>query len=262
MRTFHEQCIPQETTLGLLGEIRKKTTDEKQRNKARQDIVLGHKPIITHFSNKYQSAYMPRDDIFQAGQIGLLESIERYDKPYTASFVAYAQWRIRGIILSTIYTEANGRKLSAKEWNVKGAVKLQKAQEAYAAIASPSCSLQEYLQQTTGLSSEHIEEFRVLSAANSGTNDPDKDEIAIANYLDDNDTPFDILAKKEQSEKLRQALKHLSPSQNRVLSLMLTGDLEKVEIARVLAITISGVSKLYSAGITSLQSILPKAEML
>lgn len=66
---------------------------------AREQLVNSMQGYVTHLASKYKEGELTMMDIIQAGNIGLLDAIEKYDKEKNVKFKSYATLRINGAIL-------------------------------------------------------------------------------------------------------------------------------------------------------------------
>ena len=75
------------------------------RGKTREEVVVEYAPLVRHIANRL-AARLPenldRDDLVQAGMIGLLDAIEKYDSGREAQFRTYAEFRIKGAMLDDL----------------------------------------------------------------------------------------------------------------------------------------------------------------
>jgi len=63
---------------------------------AREDLVERYLPLVRHLARRYAHASEPLDDVVQAGSIGLLNAIDRYDPAAGTAFSSYAVPTILG----------------------------------------------------------------------------------------------------------------------------------------------------------------------
>lgn len=84
----------------LWQQYQKKPTKELQTILAKQYTPLVYK-IATNFNAKSGKGILDYDDLLQAGMLGLLDAIEKYNpnNKHKAQFQTYASFRIRGAIL-------------------------------------------------------------------------------------------------------------------------------------------------------------------
>jgi RNA polymerase sigma factor for flagellar operon FliA len=70
--------------------------------KANETLVLRHAKLVKRIAHDFLRRMPPHvdvNDLIQAGMVGLLEAVQRYDGRENASFETFATFRIRGAIL-------------------------------------------------------------------------------------------------------------------------------------------------------------------
>lgn len=74
--------------------------------KITNESVLEHKRLVDNIVNRIYNddiaTVLTRDDLFQAGMIGLMDAMEKFDDSKGAKFETYAYWRIKGSIMDEI----------------------------------------------------------------------------------------------------------------------------------------------------------------
>src|SRR5215217_9278283 len=65
---------------------------------AREELVERFLPLVRHLARRYAHASEPFEDVVQAGSIGLLNAIDRYDPATGTAFSSYAVPTILGEI--------------------------------------------------------------------------------------------------------------------------------------------------------------------
>jgi len=65
---------------------------------AREELVERYLPLVRHLARRYAHANEPFEDVVQAGSIGLLNAIDRYDPAVGTAFSSYAVPTILGEI--------------------------------------------------------------------------------------------------------------------------------------------------------------------
>ncbi len=69
------------------------------------DMILEHAPLVARIARHIRSTLphnMELDDIIQAGMLGLMDALPRYDSSLGGSFNTYASRRIRGAIIDQL----------------------------------------------------------------------------------------------------------------------------------------------------------------
>src|SRR6478672_5309921 len=76
-------------------------TDKADKNK----ILADHAPLVKKLAHQMKAKLPPSvevDDLIQAGMIGLLDAVNRYEDTHGAQFETYAVQRIRGAMLDEL----------------------------------------------------------------------------------------------------------------------------------------------------------------
>ena len=74
--------------------------------RAREQLVAEYLPAIRAIAYRYRDLGIPLDDLVQEGSLGLMDSIERFDRHRSDDFGVYARWRIRRAILNALTEQA------------------------------------------------------------------------------------------------------------------------------------------------------------
>jgi RNA polymerase sigma factor for flagellar operon FliA len=195
------------------------------------------------------------DDIMQAGMMGLIDAVDRYDEAHGTQFETYATQRIRGAMLD---------ELRANDWVPRSLRKTQRAIEGAIARAeqrlgrAPSereiakemgvtlTDYQELLAEVKGCQLIYADDFGEGEGESlferSGA-DPDSDPLAR-------------LKDKRFREELVAAIEKLPEREKTVMGLYYEQELNLREIAAVLGVTESRVCQLHGQAVTRLRTKL------
>ncbi len=227
----------------------------------KQEIWLQYVQLVRHEALRLQvrlPASVDLDDLIQAGGIGLLNAIERYDAAQGTAFTTYAVQRIRGAMLD---------ELRSRDW-VPRRVR-REAREVAAAIsrleqssgqpageqeiaASLQLSLAEYRQILMETNTSQLFSLETLCEENG-----DGAELMIEHREEAN--PLNQLLDSSLREQVMQAIDGLPDREKQVLSLYYQDELNLKEIGAVLNVGESRVSQLHSQAIKRLRARLNDA---
>jgi RNA polymerase sigma factor (sigma-70 family) len=73
----------------------------------RNAMVLKHMGLVKHIAKQYSECWIELDDLIQAGIIGLMHGIEKYDPSKGWKISTYVSWWIRNAMLRTINRDRN-----------------------------------------------------------------------------------------------------------------------------------------------------------
>ena len=230
------------------------------RGKSREEVVLEYAPLVRYIANRL-AARLPenldREDLIQAGMIGLLDAIEKYDSGRDAQFRTYAEFRIKGAMLDD---------LRASDWvprtvrehadriakaHTELAAQLGRAPEEVEIAERLGLSLEEYHALLLKARAINLLSLEDLSPAAD-----DGDRGDIFDVLEDPfaTDPLEALSLQDMKRRLIQAIQALPEKEQLVLSLYYDEGLNLKEIGSVLGITESRASQIRTQSITRLRT--------
>lgn len=229
-------------------------------NGVRDELILKHLPhvkSIVHRIAAHLPASVEREDLVNAGVIGLIQAAERYDPARENTFMTYAQQRIRGSVLS---------ELRARDYLTRPTRKrLKELEETHNLLEQKNNGevSPEALADAMGLTIEEVYEIRSkaclsfirledLGMLSYKEKQSAFNEIASYHGVD----AYENTRLKEVFNSLREAIEKLPEKQRMVISLYYIEELTMKEIGRVLDITESRVSQIHSAAVLRLQKQL------
>ncbi|HSP56853.1 MAG TPA: RNA polymerase sigma factor FliA [Halomonas sp.] len=192
------------------------------------------------------------DDLIQAGTLGLLEALGRFDAGQGASFATFASQRIRGAMLD---------ELRSRDWLPRSVRRNARAvdevvrrleqqlgrpaeeQEIAAELDMPLADYHQLLSDTNNGYLLPYEEL-VQEGAEPGAGDRPLD------------SPFAALADGEQRERLVAAIAALPEREKLLMALYYQEELNLKEIGAVLGVTESRVCQLHSQAVSRLRGTL------
>lgn len=220
------------------------------------DLVIQHidlvKRIAFHLIGRLPDSVQV-DDLIQAGMLGLLESIKKYDASQGASFDTYAGIRIRGSMLDEVRRlDWTPRSVHKKSRMVATAIKEVENQTGRDAQPTEiakhlEINIDEYhhiLQDAVG-----CKIFSVEHLAETGDN-------LFANAAIDLENPEDSLEKANFQACLAKEITNLPERERLIVSLYYNDELNLREIGEVIGISESRVCQILSQAMLRLRSRL------
>jgi RNA polymerase sigma factor for flagellar operon FliA len=225
-------------------------------------MILQYAPTIKHLALRISMrlpSHIDVDDLINAGVIGLMDAIEKFDPDKGVRFETYAEFRIRGAILD---------ELRAQDW-VSRSVR-QKANQlsrTYTELEQKlgRAATDDEVMQNLGLDEDSyyrlLDRVRSISLVNW-------DEITGREKLDGSgtsETPadyrkgsdlFNDLNLRRVRQVLQNAIEGLPEKERIVVSLYYYADLNMKEIGEVLAITESRISQIHTKAVLRLRGKL------
>lgn len=193
------------------------------------------------------------DDLIQAGMIGLLEALDRYDASHGAQFETYAAQRIRGAMLDELrQNDCMPRSARRGMRHIEKAVsalqqRLGRApgeREIAAELDVPLSEYQEMLQEAHDYQLVYYEDFE----------DGDENAFLELHTSDGTTSPLEKLADSNMRTALIAAIGTLPEREKLLMSLYYEQELNYREIGSVLGITESRVCQLHRQAITRLRA--------
>lgn len=210
------------------------------------------KRIAYHMMSKLPASVQV-DDLIQAGMIGLLDAIDRYEGSYGRQFESYAAQRIRGSILDEL-READWlpRSLRKKMRQIEDAVR--KLEQKTGGVPSEqdladelNMSINEYqevLQGARGAQLIYYEDFQK----------EDEDSFLDRLCVDSGADPLDILLDENLRTLLVKAIDNLPPREKMVMGMHYEQEMNLREIGEVIGVSESRVCQLHTQAVARLRS--------
>ena len=215
-------------------------------------------PLIRHEALKLQvrlPASVDIDDLIQAGGIGLLHAVERFDAMQGATFATYAVQRIRGAMLDELRgRDWAPRSVRRQAREITKAVRaLEQSLGRAAAEQEIADSLQmdiaEYRQVLTDTNNSQLFSYDEWQEIHGESCEPVRDD-------DDGGNPLGLLVDESLRHQVVEAIKQLPEREKLVLTLYYQEELNLKEIGAVLEVGESRVSQLHSQAIKRLRARL------
>lgn len=228
---------------------------EKFTEEEKQSIVAEFLPKIKSWTIRLKGTLpdsVDVDDLFSAASIGLIESMDRFDKSRNVSFSTYAERRIKGAILDSL------RNLDFLPRNVRTRLKaLDAAINELSGKLGRKPTIQEIIDNTE-YSEEDIyrlmglqENEKMLSLDESIG---DSDDASLVDFVKSTGlTPEDEVLKNNLTEKMAEEIDKLSEKERQVVTLYYYEELTMKEVAEVLDITESRVSQIHTSAMQKLK---------
>lgn len=220
-------------------------------------LIKQYLPVVRRHALSMQvklPASIELDDLIQAGVIGLIEAMGRFDAGVGASFETFASQRIRGSMID---------ELRSRDWMPRSV--RRKAREIDATVRSLEQALGRPPSETeiAGSLDMDIGEYRqLLNDTNSGQLLPLEDLISKGREpeFDDEgaeaDGPYDSLLDNQQRDNLINAIENLPDREKLLMTLYYQEEMNLKEIGVILGVTESRVCQLHSQAISRLRGKL------
>ncbi|MBS3668767.1 MULTISPECIES: RNA polymerase sigma factor FliA [Halomonadaceae] len=218
------------------------------------ELLTQYMPLVRRQALTLQvrlPASIELDDLIQAGMVGLLEALGRFDATQGATFATFASQRIRGAMMDELRT---------RDWLPRSVRRSARAVD----------SAVRQLEQLLGRPPEeneiaqHLEmplsEYQqLLNDTNSGQLLPFEELVADGGEPVSNEqgnSPFEQLLDGQQRQTLIDAIEALPEREKLLMALYYQEELNLKEVGAVLGVTESRVSQLHSQAVSRLRARL------
>ncbi|MGP8289856.1 RNA polymerase sigma factor FliA [Vreelandella zhanjiangensis] len=218
------------------------------------ELLAQYMPLVRRHALTLQvrlPASIELDDLIQAGTVGLLEALGRFDAAQGASFATFASQRIRGAMVDELRT---------RDWMPRSVRRAARAMD----------DTVRRLEQQLGRPPEEkeialeldmpLDEYQqLLNDTNSGQLLPFEELVADGGEpasFDVSNLPFEKLLDEQQRQTLIAAIEALPDREKLLMALYYQEELNLKEVGAVLGVTESRVSQLHSQAISRLRARL------
>lgn len=217
----------------------------------RSDRIKQSIPLVNRMAASLRDrlpASVAQEDLSQAGMLGLIEAVDRYDASSGVPFEAYALKRIKGAMIDSLRELDPLPKAQRSE--------LKRAEKAISKLRhqlgrepmESECALE------LGLRLEAYQELLALGGSLQLFDAEDEWGSAAERAPDPGAGPAEELSQKRLQQKLAELIEKLPEKEKLVLSLHNDEDLNFKEIGLLLSVTESRVCQLRSKAVLRLRS--------
>jgi RNA polymerase sigma factor for flagellar operon FliA len=224
----------------------------------KQRYLQEYAPLVKRMAHHLLTrlpASVQLDDIMQAGMMGLIDAVNRYEESHGTQFETYATQRIRGAMLDELRSnDWLPRSLRKTQRSIEGAIsraeqRLGRAPNESEIAKELSVPLEEYqhmLGEAKGCQLIYAEDYA----------EDDGENLLDRRRTDDDADPLAQLKDKRFREALVAAIERLPEREKTVMGLYYEQELNLREIAAVLGVTESRVCQLHGQAVTRLRAKL------
>lgn len=182
--------------------------------KAREKLITSNLRFVVTCAKKYVNQGVPLIDLIQAGNTGLIQSIENYDPDRGYHFISFAVWYIRKEILKAIYN--TGRTIRYPVTYISRISKVKKAYEDFLSKNQRPPSDEELIKITNLTKKQYNSALQNKSYCQSIDSPVTEDgKTTIEDTLPDEPTPFTDTFTKDS---INNALKVLNQREYKVIT--------------------------------------------
>lgn len=225
----------------------------------KDSLLTEHMPLVKRLAHHMKAKLPPSvevDDLVQAGMIGLLDAINRYEETHGAQFETYAVMRIRGAMLdelrSSDWMPRSMRQDMRKIENAMSTLQQRLGRPPTESEVAKSLKLsladyQEILSEGGGHQLVYYEDFH----------EEDGSDGFLDRYAHDEDAdPLRALLDTDFRQAVIDAIDALPPREKMLMGLYYEEELNLKEIGAVMGVSESRVSQLHTQAVARLRASL------
>ena len=234
--------------------------DKSQQSREQQ--VLKYAPLLKRIVSRMASRFPPEvdpEEVYQAGIIGLLDAVDKFDPSRDIQFQTYAEYRIKGSILDELRAldwVPRGVRAAATEWErawneqCSALGREPSDSEMAAKLEMPLNQYHEFVAHASPLS--------LVTLDHLGGGGDEEEGQSLLDILRDPDgsDPFSELSMHQLKNRLQEAIEELPEREQTVISLYYIEELNMKEVASVLGVGEARVSQLHTKIILKLRAKL------
>ncbi|MFK3736247.1 RNA polymerase sigma factor FliA [Massilia sp. TN1-12] len=225
----------------------------------KNSLLTEHMPLVKRLAHHMKAKLPPSvevDDLIQAGMMGLLDAINRYEENQGAQFETYAVLRIRGAMLDELRssdwmprsTRSNMRKVEQAMASLQQSLGRPPSESEVAQSLKLSLAdYQDMLGDSGGHQLVYYEDFH---------DDAEGSDSFLDRYAVDDDDPLKSLLDTDFRQAVIDAIDALPPREKMLMGLYYEEELNLKEIGAVMGVSESRVSQLHTQAVARLRSYL------
>lgn len=205
----------------------------------RDELIVSHLPLVKHVIGRLLGEVPPGVDVENlesAGVLGLVEAASKFDPAQGVQFKTFAYLRIRGAIVDEM------RRNSPLPQHVH--VRLTAVRRALRTLPHPITV--EAIATATGLTEDEVADALAAERFAKTTSWEQTAEPNGFEPAEHGEEPFAELERAEATQQLAAAIEALDPRERMVVTLYYREELRLKEIAEVVKLSVSRVSRLLS----------------
>jgi RNA polymerase sigma factor for flagellar operon FliA len=224
----------------------------------RQRLVLENLAEVRYIARRIHERLPPHvafDDLLQAGMLGLIDAVDKFDPQKNVQFLSYARFRIRGAILDNLRQldwgprnlRQQARRLEQASRELTGELgHVPSGSDIASKLGMPIEEFQRLLGDPNGL---RVESLQLSAEEGIG-----EQHVPVATRPEED--PFQMTFRVEIRRLLRDALSQLEGREGTVLGLYYLEEFTMKRIGEILGIDESRVSQIHAAALCHLRSRL------
>jgi len=239
----------------LFAEFAALPADHPERIALRNKLVTGYLPVVQHIARRFAGRGEPVDDLEQAGTVGLLNAVDRFEPDRGIDFLSYAVPTITGEVRrhfrDRTWSMRVPRRLKDLHVSINGVVselsqslgRAPKPTEIAERLGLPVSEVLEGLEASEAYRSSSLDEM-LSSEQGSAT---------VGELVGEADAELDRV---DFRQALRPVLAELAPRERTIVLLRFFGNMTQTQIAQEVGISQMHVSRLLTQTLDRLRNRL------
>ncbi len=235
------------------------TPGRRMDSRDREKLILEHAGVVRFMALRLAArlpSHIAVDDLVNAGIIGLMDALDKYDPDQGLSFEAYAKIRIRGSMLDEIRAMDWVPRSLRQKSNELGKVASQLEHR----LSRPPTDEETAEEMGISLNEYHklLDEIKGISLIPEDIQDVCVEGRGSRVFAAEKDDVFDGTYKQELKAKLVEGIRSLSLKEQQILMLYYYEELTMKEIGAVMGYTESRISQIHTKAIVKLRTRLSR----
>ncbi|HEV8024648.1 MAG TPA: SigB/SigF/SigG family RNA polymerase sigma factor [Candidatus Nanopelagicales bacterium] len=236
----------------LFARLHDPVISDAERSMVRDELIEMHLPLVRHVARRYADRGEPIDDVVQAGSIGLVQAVDRFDTQRGIAFGSYAVPTIVGAIRRHFRDATWTVKVPRKAQELRG--QIDAAHDAIAQELGRSPTVAEIAERADvdaqdvldSLEISHARTLRTLEAQND-------DDVPLAERIGDTDA---AITGVEDRQTVQRMLTTLPEREREIVTLRFFDGLSQSQIAEQVGVSQMHVSRLLHRSLQRLRGEL------
>lgn len=239
-----------EAEQALFDALHDASSSQEQRAAARDALVEMHLPLVRHLARRYAERGEPMEDVIQAGTIGLIQAVDRFEPDRGAAFSTYAVPTVVGAIRRHFRDATWSVKVPRRVQELRG--KIDAAHDSLTQDLGRSPTVAE-IAERADVDAQDVLDSLELSRAREMTqiDATASDEAPLADRLGDLDAS---LAGVDDAETVKKLLASLPEQERVVVTMRFFDGMSQSEIANEVGVSQMQVSRLLSRSLAKLRA--------
>jgi len=236
----------------LFAQLTDPHTPDEQRALIRDELVEMHLPLVRHIASRYADRGEPMDDLVQAGSLGLVQAVDRFDPSRGVAFASFAVPTIVGAIRRYFRDSTWTVKVPRRVQESRG--RIDAAHDALAQELGRSPTVAEIAERADIDEQDVLDSLELSHARNTRSLTPeDDDDTPLADRLGDVDA---ALSGVDDQETVRAMLATLPERERAIVTMRFLDGMSQSQIAERVGISQMHVSRLLTRSLARLRSEL------